>query len=542
MRRLLFVVFLVLLTNQVSASLAEEETQASPIDLLAAPPNWQAGEWWNIQLVGARAADEYETVVVVAKVEPGRYLIGMPPALFDPAFLSYHLPGIGFVNRTDLSFEVHKSIFEPIRFPARTGTEWKTSFADIPLNAQIMAADDTTAEIWFRLINHDDPFIRATYDADLRYFSTIDIKGYGVLTTTDHGFGYRCSVQAPTEVDFLFLGQPGYSMAGLTLGGASIPKGFEVARSYDATAVFVIAGANRGATAVALIDPAGRHHEAVVGPQDDKRVQVRSVSTGDPKGSWKLEGVVDDGGFALAEALGYSVRDVVPDAERPPAGSVAAPGCHARWSDAEPGAKPMLVGRGENIDRSGVLLWTATGAIALAGLLIRSKNWRRLLLLPLAPLFAKLSPQRVTGHPTRHDILELVRTNPAITTQEIRHALGLPWGTIVHHVLILERHGLLVAEQWGRNRDWFLAAEWTPRARLERSALKRDAARVLFERIQKSPGVGQQELARDLGVHHSTVHFHIQRLEKAHLIECKRAGARTRYFPTVRPIQPALAV
>ncbi|MBW3583960.1 MAG: ArsR family transcriptional regulator, partial [Euryarchaeota archaeon] len=84
---------------------------------------------------------------------------------------------------------------------------------------------------------------------------------------------------------------------------------------------------------------------------------------------------------------------------------------------------------------------------------------RRIGWLAALPLFSKIDRDDVLDHPLRDQLVDAIRSTPGVTVQELRARFGLGYGTIVHHLRVLEHHHLVSSIREGRHRRLFLVGQ-----------------------------------------------------------------------------------
>ncbi|MHB8633816.1 MAG: winged helix-turn-helix transcriptional regulator [Thermoplasmatota archaeon] len=183
-------------------------------------------------------------------------------------------------------------------------------------------------------------------------------------------------------------------------------------------------------------------------------------------------------------------------------------------------------------------------AVAVAGAgatLALFVPWRRLAWMagrrfgPLAAsLFSRIQGDAVLAHPTRSDIVARVAGRPGVTMMDLRAELGIAWGTLVHHVRLLETHGALVSVRQGPRRLLYAANTPEARARIDLALLRNATAQRIATLVQASPGIHQGALCLELEVAASAASKHLARFEAAGLVEVRRDGGRCHYGPTPR--------
>lgn len=179
-----------------------------------------------------------------------------------------------------------------------------------------------------------------------------------------------------------------------------------------------------------------------------------------------------------------------------------------------------------------------TAAVAAAGaaaglLWLGLPKLRRVV--PLAfTLFSRFDKDDILDHPTRARLLELVKENPGMNLAALRQATGSGKSQAEHHLTLLERHRLVVSKRMGRARH-FYANGGAPAGRKEAYAvLRNERTRQIAAFIEGHPGALQRDIKEAFGVTSSVVHWHVQRLQDAGLVETLRRGRTVRHYDTKR--------
>jgi predicted transcriptional regulator len=145
--------------------------------------------------------------------------------------------------------------------------------------------------------------------------------------------------------------------------------------------------------------------------------------------------------------------------------------------------------------------------------------------------YARTRAENLHKHPLRKRILGLVEKSPGLSISDICEGTGRRWGTVKHHLHLLEAADLLKGVRRGRERNYFPPR--TARGERERLALLRqDRASELAQAVLEEPGVVQRSLTRNLGVTRKVLRHHVERLKQAGLLEEVREAGTCRYFPT----------
>lgn len=103
------------------------------------------------------------------------------------------------------------------------------------------------------------------------------------------------------------------------------------------------------------------------------------------------------------------------------------------------------------------------------------------------------------GPATRQEILNTLQREPGLTKSQLCRRLQLSWGTISHHVSLLEANRLVARKPLHGRRRLFLPGT------AEDAVAVHDLARSplipsLLTRVRENPGIGIQALATQLSV------------------------------------------
>lgn len=205
-----------------------------------------------------------------------------------------------------------------------------------------------------------------------------------------------------------------------------------------------------------------------------------------------------------------------------------------------PAAQMRVASQG--IVYGGSLLSAALAAVLGVGLsvsLVAFPGFRRVIARSLRPLFSlllftRIDHDRALDHPRRTRIFQYVREHPGERFQDVRRALGLPNGVVLHHVRILAGANLLRLAREGRRCRLFDAEAGAAEPWL--SPLQHQ----LLDVLRITPGLSQRALARAVGVSDRTMSYHMTALSRHSLVRFNRDGTTKRCFlndatPVVTP-------
>jgi DNA-binding transcriptional ArsR family regulator len=190
---------------------------------------------------------------------------------------------------------------------------------------------------------------------------------------------------------------------------------------------------------------------------------------------------------------------------------------------------------GVSTDWTPLVAAAAAGAIGL-GLVAFTwpgLKWKATQLL-LFPLYARLKKEDILENPLRDDILHVVQTTPGISASDLGRRLECGWGTLVYHITVLERMGLVSSAREGRHKRFFAQGRINYSDKGAVALLANPAARTILDAIRHHPGIIQKELGERLGLAAGTISWHIERLTGEGLVLKEEDGRAVRYFPSER--------
>lgn len=127
------------------------------------------------------------------------------------------------------------------------------------------------------------------------------------------------------------------------------------------------------------------------------------------------------------------------------------------------------------------------------------------------------------GPATRKEILNTLQREPGLTKSQLCRRLQLSWGTVSHHVSILEESRAILRKPLHGRRRLFLpniSEETVVRHELARNPL----VPPLLSNVRENPGIGIQALAASLSVDRRVIRRHLDLLIASGLM------AQTRHY------------
>lgn len=144
----------------------------------------------------------------------------------------------------------------------------------------------------------------------------------------------------------------------------------------------------------------------------------------------------------------------------------------------------------------------------------------------LIPLYTRMKRDTVLDHFTRGRIYGFIESHPGTHYSHIKDYLGLKNGSVVYHLSVLERQGLIKSLRDGLYRR-FYPVNYPLQS--ETPGLSPVQERI-FNEIVANPGISQKEVALHLGVTPRVLSYHVRQMSQASLLRVERGFRGTRCF------------
>jgi predicted transcriptional regulator/uncharacterized protein YegL len=143
-------------------------------------------------------------------------------------------------------------------------------------------------------------------------------------------------------------------------------------------------------------------------------------------------------------------------------------------------------------------------------------------------IYTRLKEDDLLKQKNRKKIYDHIMNNPGDHFREIQRAVDLEVGTLSHHLNILEKEQLIVSEQDGNNRLFWVAGVKRDTGKIRLSRIQEN----ILKEIQKEPGITQVQIAKKIGVSRKVVFYHVKFLTKAQMVMEEKVKRRAHYYPT----------
>ncbi len=179
--------------------------------------------------------------------------------------------------------------------------------------------------------------------------------------------------------------------------------------------------------------------------------------------------------------------------------------------------------------------WNFTGAAALSAVVVAAGALAALLHAAKKGIFAlpfwtRITNGNVLKSDNRRTIYALVMENPGICKKRLAEMSGMGWGTIDHHLSVLKREGY-VATLRRSGKSMCFPGGYGRCEKAKAAVLKDERNKRLAAIVAESPGITQKEAAVLIGLPQSTASEHMSLLVNAELVERRREGRNSRFYP-----------
>ena len=134
----------------------------------------------------------------------------------------------------------------------------------------------------------------------------------------------------------------------------------------------------------------------------------------------------------------------------------------------------------------------------------------------------------------RNDLVDLISFNPGINLTSIRSELQLSQGAVSYHLRRLEKGGIIYSHKGMKERRYYPASMGFNQVERQsvmdeaRSIIANPTGERIIDILQRGEAT-QSDIVKEIGVSPSTIHWHMERMEKAGIIRKMRAGRKVVY-------------
>jgi DNA-binding MarR family transcriptional regulator len=176
-----------------------------------------------------------------------------------------------------------------------------------------------------------------------------------------------------------------------------------------------------------------------------------------------------------------------------------------------------------------VVVAAATG-IALAGLIYGAgtESGRYGLAGLFAPLYSRITGNKVLDNDVRDNIYQYILDNPGINFSSLMRELELKNGTLSHHLRTLERERFLVSRREGAYRRFYPRGI---RVEAEERNMLNPLQKSILDYIKKHAGHNQSLIASEMDCSRQVVSYNIGILSGAGMIHVEKHGRKCFCYP-----------
>lgn len=138
---------------------------------------------------------------------------------------------------------------------------------------------------------------------------------------------------------------------------------------------------------------------------------------------------------------------------------------------------------------------------------------------------------RALSNSNRQRLLDVISSKDFVSTTELLAQSGLAWGTLLYHLDILIRAGLVGSSLAGKKRVYFRRRGPAPN-QLSLEALFSPNLRRIIEVLLAQSGRCQHEFQSATGLSQRMCSYYLQKLQERGFVVREADGNRARYHPT----------
>ncbi|MBN1389639.1 MAG: winged helix-turn-helix transcriptional regulator [Candidatus Thermoplasmatota archaeon] len=117
-------------------------------------------------------------------------------------------------------------------------------------------------------------------------------------------------------------------------------------------------------------------------------------------------------------------------------------------------------------------------------------------------------------------IYNTIKRNPGSSFTDLRSLLGIKNGTLSHHLVKLEREGVVISKKMGIFRRFYPSGGRVPK----------DLEEQIMDVVIVRPGISQSRVARELDITRQVANYHIRSLKKRGHLIVRKAGRSSEIF------------
>ena len=145
----------------------------------------------------------------------------------------------------------------------------------------------------------------------------------------------------------------------------------------------------------------------------------------------------------------------------------------------------------------------------------------------------RLTMEDVLENENRSRIIDLIVDNPGIHFSELLRQTKIAPGNLNWHIEILDRYKIIKSEIVGKYVMYFPYYDKNPLSNIDLKLQKSKTTMDVLQIIQTTPGLSQNQIARQIERNHKTVKYHLDKLIEAGLIEKQIEGKKKLLYPTI---------
>ncbi len=170
------------------------------------------------------------------------------------------------------------------------------------------------------------------------------------------------------------------------------------------------------------------------------------------------------------------------------------------------------------------------GAFGLIGLGFFREDFRYILFSLLAlPLYSKIEKDELLDQPNRNTIYTFLHENPGINLTKIHREMDLGYGTIVHHLNILEKKNLITSKKEMGLKTFYPKKLKNHKVNGKNGFLLSPSQEKIYDFLKERKSASRKNVQDALNMNPKTLGYHLHKLKEAGFIEQIGNGNEVQY-------------
>jgi predicted transcriptional regulator len=134
--------------------------------------------------------------------------------------------------------------------------------------------------------------------------------------------------------------------------------------------------------------------------------------------------------------------------------------------------------------------------------------------------------------PIRRRIYLHIQNNPGVHFREMLRDLDLPIGQLEFHLNEMVKRELIIKEAMAGNTRFYVRDRFRKEEKAFMNFLRKEVPRDIILFLLENPGATPNKILQTFSFTGPNLSYHLKRMEKARILECRSVGRERYYFVT----------